>query len=269
MRLLLLSLAVPFLHFSSLSQTLDSLPKKDNLLYVPKPAQDSIELKQATHSFPIKSIILPAALISYGFVALETKQMRGWDVGIKNEIREDNPTFHTPVDNYLQYAPAAAVYGLNAAGIHGLNNFRDRTIIYLMANAMMSISVESLKKITKVPRPDGGGTNAFPSGHTATAFVSAEFLRMEYKDISPWYGIGGYAAATATGILRMYNNKHWFRDILPGAGFGILSTRVSYWMYPAIKNHLFRDKPNAPMIMPYAEPHGGGLAMVYQFKNKV
>ena len=41
-----------------------------------------------------------------------------------------------------------------------------------------------------------------------------------------------YAAVTATGLLRMCNNKHCFRDILTGAGFSILSTRVSYWIYP-------------------------------------
>ena len=266
MRIILVLMVIPGISFSLAAQSLDSLHQKDSLAIFKNKAGNELS-DGAYPQFPVKSMILPAALIGYGFVALETKEMRQWDVGIKNEIREDNPAVNTKIDNYLQYAPAAAVYGLNAAGIHGANNFRDRTMIYLMANAMMSISVESIKKITRVQRPDGGGTNAFPSGHTATAFVSAEFLRMEYKDISPWYGIGGYAAATATGILRMYNNKHWFRDILPGAGFGILSTRVSYWMYPAIKNCLFKGKPSAPVIMPYAEPHGGGLALVYQFKK--
>jgi hypothetical protein len=178
----------------------------------------------------IKSLKISGLLIAYGFIALDNDNLLALDNSIKNEIREDHPNFRTRIDDYLQYAPAMAVYGLNAMGIKGKNNFRDRTIIYLLSNAMMGITVYSLKKITRIQRPDGFGTNAFPSGHTATAFVAAEFLRQEYKDVSPWYGVAGYLAATATGILRMYNNKHWFRDILPGAGFGIISTRIAYWI---------------------------------------
>ena len=79
--------------------------------------------------------------------------------------KEDHPFFRTRIDDYLQYAPALAVYGLNAMGIKGKNNFSDRTMIYLLSNAMMGLSVHSLKKITRVQRPDGFGTNAFPSGH--------------------------------------------------------------------------------------------------------
>ncbi len=124
------------------------------------------------------------------------------------------------------------------------------SIVYLMSNAIMGVTVQSLKKITRIQRPDGQGTNAFPSGHTATAFVSAEFLRREYGNLSPWFGIGGYATAATTAYLRMYNNKHWFRDLLPGAGIGILSTGVAYWLYPKIQNSLNRRKRNGNKIMP-------------------
>ena len=75
-----------------------------------------------------------------------------------------------------------------------------------------------------------------------TAFAAAEFMRQEYKDVSPLYGIAGYGAATITGILRLYNNKHWVSDVVAGAGFGILSTRLAYWIYPVIKRKLFKDK---------------------------
>jgi membrane-associated phospholipid phosphatase len=112
-----------------------------------------------------------------------------------------------------------------------------------MSNLVMGITVQSIKNITKVQRPEGFGKNAFPSGHTATAFAGAEFLRQEYKEVSPWYGIAGYAVATTTGILRMYNNMHWFRDVVAGAGFGILSTKLAYWLEPIIANKLFHKKP--------------------------
>jgi len=38
--------------------------------------------------------------------------------------------------------------------------------------------------------------------------------------------------ATATAGLRMYNNKHWMTDVAAGAGLGILSTQVAYWIHP-------------------------------------
>ncbi|MNL72165.1 hypothetical protein D3C87_1974290 [compost metagenome] len=33
----------------------------------------------------------------------------------------------------------------------------------------------------------------------------------------------------------MYNNKHWLSDVVAGAGFGILSTKVAYYLYPRLK----------------------------------
>ena len=76
-----------------------------------------------------------------------------------------------------------------------------------------------------------------PSGHTATAFAGAELLRLEYKEVSPWYGFAGYVVATATGTLRVLNNRHWVSDVVAGAGFGILSARLSYLIFNSIKKH--------------------------------
>jgi membrane-associated phospholipid phosphatase len=80
--------------------------------------------------------------------------------------------------------------------------------MYGISSLIMGVTVNAGKRITAETRPDGSNNHSFPSGHTATAFASAEFLRQEYKDISPWYGIAGYVAAIATGYLRIYNNKH-------------------------------------------------------------
>ncbi|MBL0200313.1 MAG: phosphatase PAP2 family protein [Chitinophagaceae bacterium] len=215
----------------------------------------------------IKSLFIPAGLIAYGFIALENDGLKKLDNNTKLEIWEDHPAFITKLDNYLQYSPALAVYGLNALGVKRKNNFRDRTIIYGLSTIISSAIVLPLKKITKVQRPDASGFNSFPSGHTTTAFAAAEFLRMEYKDVSPWYGIAGYAVATTTGVLRLYNNKHWVSDVVAGAGFGILSTKLAYWIYPSIKRKFFKNKPMNTMVMPYYQSGGGGLALVYNFRH--
>jgi membrane-associated phospholipid phosphatase len=166
-------------------------------------------------------------------------------MNVKTEVRKKDPDFHTPFDNYLQYAPGLSVYALNAMGIKGKHNFKDRTLTYLLSSLISGVTVQSIKAVTKVRRPDGIGSNAFPSGHTATAFAGAEFLRQEYKDVSPWYGFAGYTAATATGILRMYNNKHWLRDVVAGAGFGILSTQIAYWLEPKVVKLFSHKKSSA------------------------
>lgn len=218
------------------------------------------------HAVTVKSLIVPVGFITYGIVAINNSNLKQLDYSTQVELSEHHFGFKTHIDDFLQYAPAAAVYGLNALGIKGKNNFRDRTMIYGISYMFQAGFVLSVKRIAKIQRPDGSGPTSFPSGHTTTAFASAEFLRMEYKDVSPWYGIGGYAVAAATGILRMYNNKHWLSDVVAGAGFGILSTKLAYWIYPYVKRKLFKNSPMHGMILPTYQNNSAGLAMLYNFR---
>ncbi len=210
-----------------------------------------------------RSFLLPVGMIGYGIASLNSKGLKHVNEKIKEEIWTEAPHKKTPIDNYLQFAPAAAVYGLNMAGIKGKNNLRDRSIIYLMSNAMLNVSISSIKNTTRQQRPDGSAYNSFPSGHTAEAFASAEFLRQEYREVSPFYGIAGYAVATATGLLRMYNNKHWLSDVVAGAGIGIASTKLAYCLYPLIKRKLFKNRTMNAIVMPYYKNTGAGVSMIY------
>jgi membrane-associated phospholipid phosphatase len=186
--------------------------------------------------------IPPAIFLGYGFISTASKPLRKLDSYLNSNIRESVPGFKTSVDDYLQFAPTAAVYGLNLAGIKGKHNFMDRTAMLLISNALMCSSVRFLKTETQRLRPSGISTHSFPSGHTATAFVGAQFLAEEYKDVSPWYPVAGYTIATATGVLRMYNNSHWFSDVVAGAGFGILSTKAAYLIYPYLKHKISNNR---------------------------
>ncbi len=215
--------------------------------------------------FPVKTMLVPAALIAYGVTSLHNDGLRKINTKVKNEVYLENPHNKLPIDNFLQFAPAVAVYGLNMAGIKGKNNFRDRSMIYLMSNVILNTTVFSVKKFSHSVRPDGSNNYSFPSGHTAVAFASAEFLRQEYKEVSPWYGVAGYAMAAATGYLRMYNNKHWLSDVAAGAGIGIASTKISYWLYPKIKQTLFKDKHVNTVILPTYQSGSYGLSLVHKF----
>ncbi len=216
----------------------------------------------------IPALIIPMVLVTYGVVTQGNNGLKQLDVSTRNSIISNHPGYKTKVDNYLQFSPALAVYGLNIVGIKGKNNLRDRTIIYALSTLISTAIATPLKHITSIARPDGSAYNSFPSGHTTTAFAAAEFLRQEYKDVSPWYGVAGYAAAATTGALRVYNNRHWVSDIVAGAGFGILSTKLAYWIYPSIKRKLFKDKPVNALLIPYYQPNeAAGFALVYNFRK--
>src|SRR5258705_7567261 len=98
----------------------------------------------------IKSLMVPLTLITYGLVSLDNENLQSLDRSIKEEIRENNPLFHTNVDNYLQYAPAVVDFGLNLIRIKRKNNFRDRKKKYLLFNVNIGVKVQSLKAIINI-----------------------------------------------------------------------------------------------------------------------
>lgn len=206
---------------------------------------DTPFLQRNRQALNYKSLIAPSIGIAYGVIALYPNSIRQLNYSTRNEIMEDHPFFHTKADNYLQFSPAAAVIGLNIAGIHGQHSFKDELYVYAVSSIIMTGFVKSLKPIVHELRPDGSAYNSFPSGHTATAFAAAEWLRAEYSQTSPWIGVAGYAAASSVGVLRIYNNRHWVSDVVAGAAIGFLSTRIAYEVTPCIEKgirHLFCRK---------------------------
>ena len=133
----------------------------------------------------------------------------------------------------------------------------------LMTTVFTTAFTYTIKKQTNRLRPNGVAYNSFPSGHTATAFAAAELLNQEFKHESLWYGYAGYAVATTTGILRMYNNKHWLSDVVAGAGFGMLSTKLTYLIYPHLKR-LLVNKQQDMAIAPFYESGVVGMNFTYK-----
>lgn len=192
----------------------------------------------------IRPFIIPAAFIGYGLVAKGDNFLNRFDKSIQRRIHVSNPEPSELADDILRYTPVAMVYGLNLAGVKGKNNLADASGIYLMSNIIMGVSVKTTKSLTEHVRPDGSDRHSFPSGHSSTAFASAEFLKQEFQDVSPWYGYAGYTVAAATAVLRLRNNKHWFGDVVAGAGFGVLSTKAAYLLYPEVKK-IFKGKSSS------------------------
>lgn len=144
------------------------------------------------------------------------------------------PGFRNTFDNYLQYAPAVATYGLKISGVKGRNKLPRTLLSHATSLVIMAALVNSIKYTARVERPDVSTRNSFPSGHTAMAFTNATFMHKEYGDVNPIYSVSGYAGATFVALGRSLNNRHWVPDILAGAGIGILSTQLGYFFIDKI-----------------------------------
>ncbi len=80
----------------------------------------------------------------------------------------------------------------------------------------------ALKYGIDAKRPNGGG-QSFPSGHTSVSFSAAEFMRTRYG----WrYGLPSYAAASFVAYSRVASRYHHTRDVIAGAGIGVLSSAI-------------------------------------------
>lgn len=156
------------------------------------------------------------------------------------------PRFHHTADNYTQVAPAAIMVGLKAAGVPSRSSWGRMLLSDALSAALMTTVVQVSKNTTHVWRPDGSNPHSFPSGHTATAFMTATMLAKEYGHISPWVSVGAYSVASATGLMRMANNKHWMSDVMVGAGVGILSTEFGYWIADAIMKKRGLNRTETP-----------------------
>ena len=43
--------------------------------------------------------------------------------------------------------------------------------------------------------------------------------------------LSAYSVATGVGVLRIAHDKHYWSDVIFGAGLGILSTKIAYWTH--------------------------------------
>ena len=171
-----------------------------------------------------------------GIIAKSEKKAFRQNDGTKHVLLTE---FKTRIDDYTQYFGPAMTLGLKIGGVEGRSDWGRLLASSAMSYGIMAILVNSIKYTSKEMRPDGSSANSWPSGHTATSFAGATILHKEYGlTRSPWYSIAGYGVATATGVMRVLNNRHWVSDVLSGAGIGILSGELAY----ALSDILFKGK---------------------------
>jgi membrane-associated phospholipid phosphatase len=208
----------------------------------------------------LNAAYIPAGLITAGLITMAVPENTLLSkYTIRQKITDKYPGFSTNADNYLQFAPGVAVFGLKAIGLKSRSDLLNQSIILAKSEFLTLAIVESLKSVTHIERPNGNGYQAMPSGHTAQAFQLATMLDMEYRDVSPWISVSGYAVASVTGALRMLNNKHWISDVLVGAGTGIFTTKFVY-----LTHQYHWGKNNNVVILPAIYKDGGGVVFAMQ-----
>ncbi len=214
----------------------DNQAKPAVKLYEPPKAPDFNFIKSRTnpavkpYKFLDDQTWVGIPLFLSGLIAKSEKTAFRQDYNNPNtKIRLIKTNFHNEIDNYTQYVPLALTIGLKIAGVESRSDWPRFWASSAASAAIMAGLVNGIKYTASEMRPDGSTRNSWPSGHTATAFLAATILHKEYGlTRSPWYSVGAYTLATATGVMRVLNNRHWISDVLSGAGIGILSVELGY-----------------------------------------
>lgn len=130
----------------------------------------------------------------------------------------------------VQYTPLLFPWIMKAVGEPTRSDWGQMTTSHAISGVIMIGSVSLLKDNIDAIRPDGSDHRSFPSGHSAWAFMGASIVARELGWRSPWYTFGAYSVATGVAMQRVMSRRHLPADVVAGAGIGILSTQIGYFV---------------------------------------
>lgn len=142
-----------------------------------------------------------------------------------------------------QFVPLAFPWAMKACGVTTRSGWGRMAVSQAIGGLIMTGAVESVKNTVASRRPDGDGWNSFPSGHAARAFFGATAAAIELEGQPPWYAVGSYAFATGIAAWRVVDNRHYPCDVVAGAGIGIISAQLGYWIGDAIFGPVRSSQP--------------------------
>jgi len=114
----------------------------------------------------------------------------------------------------------------------------------LLAAILTPLCVEGLKRLTRLPRPDGD-PSGFPSGHTTFAFALAWLLTRAYPRGTPLW----FAVAVSIGWSRVEGHAHFPYQVLCGAFLGT----VIGWAI----SHKIASPPSGARVAPVTKSASG------------
>jgi membrane-associated phospholipid phosphatase len=183
----------------------------------------------------IKNLIIPGAFLIYGGLKPVINGIPKLDDKIMNNIQENYPGFHTTAADYLMWTPSASVYVMDAFKVRTQHTFKEHLILDAGSILVTGGLGFGMRKISEKINAYNSENTKFPSGHTANAFRGAEIVHQELKFSHPVLSYSGYVVAAGVGLLRIYDKDHFLSEVLAGAGLGILSTKLTYWIFEKVK----------------------------------
>ena len=187
------------------------------------------------HYLKPTALIIPGTLILYGGLKPVISDIPNLDNNIHADIQQNHPGFHTNAADYIMWAPSASIYAMDALKVKTTHNFREHLILDAGSIIITGGIGYGMRLITQNIKVYTANGTDFPSGHTANAFRGAEILHQELKESHQLLSYNGYIVATSVGLLRLYDKDHLLSEVLAGAGLGILSAKLTYWIFDKVK----------------------------------
>lgn len=214
--ILFLIVFIPIQAFTQIDSSRKSISKKDHLG---------------------KYFLVPSSILFSGLLARQTKL----DKVFRDEVKSAGLSTNTRIDDYLRFAPVVELYIADFSYSKTNDEIFQQTKNLFFAQLLSSLIVETVKRSTNTNRPNGR-EHSFPSGHSSIAFTGASALYIEFKEKNKLVAYSGYGISAATGILRITNDEHWLSDVLVGAGIGIASAQLIWYLNPLKKWNPFKKK---------------------------
>lgn len=174
----------------------------------------------------------------------------------------------------IQYAPIAFPWAIKVLGTPTRSGWGRMASSQATSTLLMAGSVSLIKDNISSLRPDGSDMRAFPSGHSAWAYLGATMTTYELGWKSPWFSLGAYSIASAVAMQRIIDRRHLPKDVITGAGIGILSAQIGYTLGDLIWGNKQIDNYFEPINTPNNNSHTLSLINIYsiplnkfQFEN--
>ncbi len=224
-----------------------------------------IDSCEVTHEKLVRpqQIIVPAAMIAVGAVAVGNPRLCRMKYDVRNSIQDWRGSHRKAnVETWASLSTSLIVLSLDRKPKK--NSLVDRLMVKVTSYALLYTMAPITRRCVREARPDGHGNHSFVSFKAANAFMTAEQIRIEHG----WgWGMGAYTMAAGISMLNMYNDRSYINDVLAGAGMGILATHAAYWLLPLERRWFGLDKrpkkkDASMMLLPTynAENNAVGLA---------
>lgn len=176
---------------------------------------------------------------------------------VDSDIVKDKPLGRTSIIGNLagQMIPNA-IYAVTAWGLgkwsEDNQGYNAKAVHMVKSTVYAALFTSILKYTIREKRPSTEKRDAFPSGHTTTAFAFASVVATEHE----WYWtVPAYTLASFTALSRINDNAHQLHDVIAGA---VIGTSYGLSIYYMDKNkESFFSKT-------FVAPYGDGLIAMYK-----